>query len=329
MKLTIAVLNYNAGYRLRQAVDSLVLHPPATEHQIVVVDNVSTDGSADFLRAGPLPPRVRFVQSRANLGFTGGYNRAFAESTGEYFMTMNADLAARPGSVDALVRRLDEDPTLGGVAGATVSPKGEFEKYVNRFPTVRDVYLTNFVRREKAERDEGYRRYHMVGEDFSKPIEVPQPAGHLMMVRRSLFPEGLMSPDFCVFWSDVELARKIHLRGRRVVHFPDAPFVHDHDWTRKSATERSLLVDLDWYVGCGRYFRKYEGRRAYAQVKATFGARLLGRLLLVELPAALRGRQTWRLWRGRAALLWRFLADRNVLQERERARERAAGKLDV
>src|SRR5581483_9546953 len=194
----------------------------------------------------------------------------------------------------------------------------------NRFPRVRDVYLTNCVRKEKAMKDEGYRRYHMMDVDFAKPVEVPQPAGGLLMVRRSVFPDGLMGPEFCVFWSDVEIARRVYAAGKRIMVFPDAPFTHDHNWARKPVTESSLLVDLDYYVGCARYFRKWEGRGAALRVKLSFGARLLGRLVVIEFPAALRGEQSWAIWRARARLLWNFLRDRNVLLERGLAAARGS-----
>lgn len=326
MKLSIAILNYNAGYRLRQAVESVARFPPSCEYEVVVIDNDSKDGSWEFMRDWR-DPRVRFVKNAWNLGFTGGYDQAFAMTSGEYFCIFNADYAATAGFFDNLVKHLDADPTLGAAAGHSMSPKGEFEKYVNRFPRPYDVYLANFVRREKAERNAGYRRYHMMGEDFSGPVEVPQPAGGCMMVRRSVFPEGLMSGDtFGIFFSDVEISRKIHDRGLRTVVFPDAPFVHDHNWTKRPPSQQGLLVDLDYYVGCARYFRKYDGYGAYVKVKLLFGARLLGRLFVIELPKAIRRAQPWSMWRMRARVLWNFLRDRNLLMEREFQKKLAAAR---
>lgn len=324
MKLSVAIVNYNAGHRLRQCLESIARHPPSVPYEIVVVDNDSKDGSVDLLR-GWNDPHVRVVRNAHNLGYTGGYNQAFQLTTGEYFLFFNADQLATPGFFDNLVRHMDEDATLGGATGHSMSVKGEFEKYVNRFPRPYDLYLTNFVRREKAEKNEGFRRYHMVDVDFSRSVEVPQPAGGCLLVRRALFPEGLMSPIFGIFFSDVEVARKIYDRGKRIVVFPDAPFVHDHNWAAKPVTSNGLLVNLDYYVGCARYFREYDGYGAYLQVKLLFGARLLGRLLLVELPEAIRGRERWEIWRTRAKVWWAFLRDRNLLLERELKRAASAG----
>lgn len=313
--LSILTVSYNSGHRLKAWLDALTTDPPQTPHEIVIAENASTDGSADFLR-GPLPPYVKVVWLPRNRLYTGGANAAFAASKGELVLYLNADVRPLPGAIDALVSRLRSDPTAGGVAGATLRPSDmTFEKYVNRFPRPYDLYLTNFVRREKAERNAGFRRYHMLDDDLSQPCEVPQPAGHCILLRRELLPDPPMDAGFGLFFSDVEVATHVYRSGRRILLDPAARFVHDHDRTSRPASERSLLVDLDYYTGCARYFRRYVGLGAALQVKLLFGARLLGRLLLVELPAALRGEQDWSLWRQRARVLGWFLIGRNVLRD--------------
>lgn len=314
--LSILTVNYNSGPRLAAWLEAIARHPPSVPYEIVVAENASTDGSADFLRKGA-PPGVRVLWLPRNLLYTAAMNEAFAASAGDRLLLLNPDVRPMPGSIDALLARLDADPTLGAVAGATLRPEDlTFEKYVNRFPRPYDVYLTQFVRRERAERNAGYRRYHMLDDDFSAAREVPQPAGHCLLVRRGLFPDGFLGAEFGLFFSDVELATKIHRAGKRIVLDPAARFVHDHDRATRPPSATSLLVDLDYYTGCARYFRKHVGVGAWLQVKLLFGARLLGRLLLVELPAALGGRQSWALLRQRAKVLWWFLAGRNVLLER-------------
>lgn len=281
--LSILTVHYNSGPRLRAWVQSLVEHAPRVEHEIVVVDNASTDGSADFLRDGPLPAGLRVLWLPRNRLYTAAMNAAFREAKGDRLLLLNPDVRPLPGSIDALLARLDSEPSVGAVAGQTLRPEdGRFEKYVNRLPRPYDIYLTQFVRREKAERNEGFRRYHMLDDDLSTVADVPQPAGHCILLRRDAVGDELMSPDFGLFFSDVEVATKLARAGRRILLEPAAQFVHDHDRTPRPPSATSLLVDLDYYTGCARYFRKYWGTGAALQVKVLFGARLLGRLALVD-----------------------------------------------
>lgn len=316
MLLSILTVNYNSGPRLAAWLESIAAHPPSVPYEIVVAENASTDGSADFLRE-KLPRGVRVLWLPKNRLYTAAMNAAFLEAKGERVLLLNPDVRPLPGAIDALLARLDTSPEVGAVAGQTLRPADMgFEKYVNRFPRPYDIYLTQFVARAKAERNAGFRRYHMLDDDFSGAREVEQPAGHCILLRRELFSGEPMSRDLGLFFSDVEMATKIARAGKRIVLDPAARFVHDHDWTIRPPSETSLLVDLDYYVGCARYFRRYRGVGAALQVKLLFGARLFGRLVVVELPAAARGRQTWAMWRQRAKVLWWFLRGRNVLLER-------------
>lgn len=324
MKLSIAIVNFNGGAKLRRCLDAIRENPPSCSFEVLVVDNASSEGSVDFLEKEPRA-LVRLFRSKFNFTFTGGYNLAFREAKGELFMILNADLYALPGSFDNLVRHMDEDPGLGAVGGYQCRPDGSFEHYVNRFPRVKDAFLSHFIGGARAEADPGFRRYMMLDEDFSKPQEVPQPAGGCMIMRSALFPEGLMSKELGLFWSDVEISRKVAAKGLRSAVFPDAPFTHDHPRVAKPSTRTTLLIDLDYYVGGARYFGKYDGAGAALKWKALAWTRLLGRLVLIEFPSALRGKQSWSIFRGRIQVLAAFLAGRNLLLEREVRRAREAG----
>jgi hypothetical protein len=322
VKLSIGIVNFNAGHRIRQCIEAIAKHPPSAPFEVIVIDNDSRDGSGDFLSKGEFP-FVRYEKLPYNLGYTGGFNRAFELARGEHFFVYNFDIVAQPNSFDRIVAHMDADPTIGAIGGWQMSVDGRFEKYVNRLPRPYDAYLANFVSKEKAGKDERYRRYQALDLDFRGPVEVEQPAGGCLLVRSSIFPEGLMSDVFGIFWSDVEMARKVKARGYRLMMFPDAAFTHDHDWSKKPVSQTRLLVDLDYYVGAYRYFRMYEGRWASLQVRMLFGARLLGRLIIIEFPKAWRQDESWAIWRARAGVLWSFLLNRNVLLERERARQRS------
>ncbi|MCA1810506.1 MAG: glycosyltransferase family 2 protein [Halobacteriales archaeon] len=324
--LSIAIVNFNSGHRLRQCLDALQRHPPSCPYEVLVVDNASTDGSAAFLANAPVP-NVRLVPSPANLLFTGGVNVAHAEARGDLLLILNPDMVAQEGAFDALVRHMDADPGLGGIGGYTLTPEGRFEKYLNRFPTPYAVFLTRFVKGRRAERSPAHRRYHMVDTDFSVPQEVQQPAGGCLAVRRSLFAgQLLLDPAFGIYWSDVELAQKVWRSGHRILVFPDARFIHDH--AARNDPRGGVLLNLDYLVGSAVYFRRYGGWGAAVAAKLLFGAGFLASLLLVRLPMALRGAEAWDVWRSRAKSFFLYLANRNTLLERARKAAAASGVLE-
>ncbi|MHB1262548.1 MAG: glycosyltransferase family 2 protein [Thermoplasmatota archaeon] len=322
--LSLALVNYNSGYRLRQCLEAIGRHPPTCPYEVIVVDNASRDGSADFLREAALP-NVRAIFSPINLLFTGGVNLAHAEASGEFFMILNPDLIALEGSFDALVRHLQHDATIGAIGGYTLTKGLVFERYINSFPTPAGVALTHFGKGLAWTRSRAaYRRYHMDGEDFDLPREAPQPAGGCFIIRASLFEGRLLDPGFGIFWSDVELARKAWRSGSRIMVFPDARFIHDHDATPRTPNRRNLLINLDFFVGSSLYFRLYEGAWPAFRLKLLLAAGLVASAFLIRLPMILVGKERPAVWWARVRVLGWYLAGRNqLLLEAREAAERS------
>ncbi len=80
-------------------------------YEVVVVDNASTDGSAEFIVEHF--PKVRLIESGANLGYTGGNNLGFAQTESTYLAILNPDTVVEPDWLSELVAALEADPTAG------------------------------------------------------------------------------------------------------------------------------------------------------------------------------------------------------------------------
>lgn len=326
-RLSIAVVNYNSGYRLSQCIDSIAENKPSCSYEVIVVDNASRDGSADFLRKRPRPA-VQFIDSPANLLWTGGVNLAFARSSGEYFLILNPDHIVLPGAFDALVRHLDEDATLGGIGGYTLNLSGQYEPYVRGFPRPMEVFLSNTGLARLGPRRR--RRPLLDGIDVTRPFEVPDAMSGCAIIRSALFKPPLLDPRFGVFWSDAELARNIHARGARAMVFPDAQFIHDHDHeARRVRDPASLRLVLDYLVGCQVYFRKFGGGWEAVIVKVLFVGSSVAALSLKHVPRALVGREPWPMLRARARMVGDVMLGRNRLLAEAREGARQAGLHDA
>src|SRR4030095_12213034 len=87
---------------------SLVQHPPSTDHEIVVVDNGSTDGTRSAIRSRW--HGVSVIDAGANLGFARANNVGIQQTFGSLILLLNPDTSVPPGSVDTLVAALDARP---------------------------------------------------------------------------------------------------------------------------------------------------------------------------------------------------------------------------
>ena len=94
-------------------------------YEVIVYDNGSTDGVKDIARS---IPGVRTIRSETNKGFTIAVNEAAAIARGRYLVLANNDIELARGSLDAAVRRLDGDPTIGIVGGRIIRSHGMLQE---------------------------------------------------------------------------------------------------------------------------------------------------------------------------------------------------------
>ena len=110
MDLSIVIVNWNTKTHLAACLDSIERHPPQAEFEVIVVDNDSSDGSANMVRE--CFDDVKLIEHVANVGYAEGNNRGIRASTGRLILLLNPDTEIKPGTLDALIKFADEHLSL-------------------------------------------------------------------------------------------------------------------------------------------------------------------------------------------------------------------------
>ena len=232
MMLSIVIVNYNACDHLVNCLQSLVRDRPDIEHEVIVVDNGSTDQSADRVRTSF--PSVRLVALPQNVGFAAGNNAGIRASRGDLLLLLNNDTLVPAGAIDSLVRALVAHPgaAIAGprlVAGdghpelsfgPMISPLGELRQKLTTLLHRRGVgAVSSWVDRET-------RREHYV--DWV--------SGACLLVHRGdAEAVGLLDERYFLYTEDVDFCAAIRARGRRVLFTPAAEIVHLRGRSRATA----------------------------------------------------------------------------------------------
>jgi len=116
MKLSTVIVNYNTRDELARALESLIAAGGVAQHEIIVVDNASTDGSAAMVQERF--PSARLIEPGENRWFSGGNNLGFRAAQGDYVHILNPDTVTLPGALPAMIAALDADPSLGAARRA-------------------------------------------------------------------------------------------------------------------------------------------------------------------------------------------------------------------
>lgn len=266
-KVSVALLSWNGRSHLETCLEALAAQrDPGVDWEILVLDNGSTDGTADWMRREVLPrmPRVRLIASQVNHGFCGGNNRLVAEASGDAVAFLNNDTRPRPEWLGALVAALAAaPPDVAAVSGKIVDWAGE------RLDFGRGVMTFDG---------------HAFQLDFRKPLErarVPAAGeelffacgGNMLIRRESFLRAGGFDEDYFAYLEDVDLGWRLWAGGERVTFVPDAVVHH-----RSSATS-----DLLGLYNRGFLFERNAFLTAFRNYEAGIWERIMPALLLTVL----------------------------------------------
>jgi N-acetylglucosaminyl-diphospho-decaprenol L-rhamnosyltransferase len=217
--VSAVVVSYNVRELLLQCIDSL--RHDGVEH-IVVVDNASTDGSAEAARSAG----VDVLALDTNLGFGSGANRGVARTATPYVIICNPDLEVEPGTNKALVEVLDGDDRVAVVAPRIETPDGRLYPSARTFPDMVDAAGHAFL--HFVWRDNPFsRRYKMLDWDHATAGDVDWAAGTYFLVRRSAWDVVAgFDEAFFMYLEDVDLCWRLKQAGWRTRYEPAARVVH-------------------------------------------------------------------------------------------------------
>lgn len=212
-KVTVVIVNWNGAHFLDRCLSAL-LAQTVTPHEIILVDNASTDDSLDIVRSFP---SVRLLAQNKNLGFARGNNLAIAAADveSEWIALLNPDAYVEPRWLEALLSAAHDDPAFD-VFGSKLVVAADSAV----LDGAGDVYhISGLVWRMGHGAD--------VSSFSEQACEVFSPCAAAALYRRSALLEvGGFDEDFFCYVEDVDLGFRLRLAGRRCLYVPSSVAHH-------------------------------------------------------------------------------------------------------
>ncbi len=275
-EIGIIVVTYNSAAVIGSCLDAAL----TTGAEIVVVDNASTDDT----RAEVERRCVRLICNSANLGFAAAVNRGVRASNCPYVLLLNPDVALTT-NVEPL-REACNLPGAAGAGGMLLDAKGRPQVgfMVRKLPTPAVLAMEALLLNRLWPANPVNRRYRCLALDYNVLQPVEQPAGALLMIRRTVWEEiGGFAEHFWPIWfEDVDFCRRALDRGYRFVFVPQVVAIHTgaHSITPLNVEMRRVY----WY----RSLLSYSARHFRPLGKgAVCSAVIVGSLIRAPLEAAL------------------------------------------
>ena len=328
-RIDAVIVNWNGRSYLPRCIAAL--RAQTVPVRIVVVDNASTEGSVDWLRAEA--PDVHLVALPENVGYAAGANAGLRAGDGEFAIILNADVALAPDHVEVLAARMDVDAEVGVAQGKLY--RAEKDDFVAGRLTAggpldsagHRVKATGFV----VDRGQG----EADGPEYGEEREVFSACGAALFLRRAMLRElsgegEFFDEAFFAYKEDIDLCWRARLLGWKVLYVPAAVAFHVRGWAGTRLPDRDRVpVDARRHSWKNHYLLLVKNETAgdllrtlpailgwevlrlgYATLKdrALFGAYAdLARLL----PRALRQRrEVMRRRKGAGARIARWVRDR-------------------
>ncbi len=237
MKTAIVILNYNGEAHLRRFLPSVVEHNPG-DVDIIVADNASTDGSADFLRLEY--PDIELIELPKNYGFAGGYNEALKQVNADIYVLLNSDVQTTKGWLDPLLKIMEERPDVTACQPkirAVENPKhfeyagaagGFLDK--NGYPFCRGR-IFDYTERDIGQHDD--------------EREVFWASGACLLIRSHSFHEAEgFDETLFAHMEEIDLCWRLKNQGHQIYCFPQSIVYHLGGGTLSSTNPRKTYLNF-------------------------------------------------------------------------------------
>lgn len=257
--LLIVIVSWNTAGLLERCLKSFLGVPPAAGTEVVVVDNASSDGTVEMLRA--VFPGVQLLQNDCNEGFAGAANRGIAATDSRFVLLLNSDTEVPAGVLDSLVEFMDDSPDAGAVGPRLLQPDGEAQPY-SYGGDPRPAYLLG-----RALLRLTFRRY-LHDWSASEVKRVDWVSGACMMIRREALGQvGMLDDNMFMYFEDNDLCLRLRKRGWRVYFNPKLVVTHigGRSLAKNPAARREYYRSLNYF------YAKHYGRPARLALRLGVG----------------------------------------------------------
>jgi N-acetylglucosaminyl-diphospho-decaprenol L-rhamnosyltransferase len=219
--VSIVVVSFNARGYLERCLAALA----DAEHEVIVVDSASTDGSQALVR--DRFREVRLIELEANRGYGAAANEGMRVAGGDYLLVINCDGWPLGDGVERLVKFMEANPSVGVAGPRLLNPDGSLQPSVRGCPTLWRLATEYFFLRWLNPRSSMLNAFYGANFDHRTRRSAEFLVGAALLLRREALAEvGAFDTSFYMFNEEVDLCYRMAQAGWQVEFFPDAQFVH-------------------------------------------------------------------------------------------------------
>ena len=239
--LSVIIVSYNTRQMTLDCLRALYHDLGATPTEVWVVDNASSDGSAEAIREAF--PLVRLIENPRNAGFGAANNLALRQATGEFLLLLNSDAFVHPGAVSALSEFLRDHPRVGAAGPRLLNRDGTVQQSCYPYPSPGRAWLENLGMAGLRPQD------HEASVDWV--------IGASLLVRRDAYRQvGGFDEAFFMYQEETDWQYRMRDVGWGIGLVPSAVVTH---LGGASGASESARINAHFFDSLDYYTRKHYG----------------------------------------------------------------------
>lgn len=252
--LSVCIVTFQATQLLSEALESLI-KSTSVEHEIIVVDNGSSDGVEEMLVTSF--PKVKLIKNDRNLGFTLPMNQAMRVASGQFILELNPDTIILPGALDQLLEFLDKHPRAGICGPKVLNLDGSLQKSCRRGDARPWAVITYFLGFSALfPRSKFFSQYHMSYLDPDQSYPVHGVSGSCMLIRRQVLDQiGYLDEKYFAYQEDADYCMRARAAGWQVYYVSEAQIMHYGGMGGSMVNPKRSIIE--WHKAYYLLYRKH------------------------------------------------------------------------
>jgi len=292
MDVSIIIVNWNTKQLLRNCLQSVYERAGDVDYEIIVVDNASTDGSAEMVKNEFR--QAILIENTKNRGFAAANNQAMAVAKGKYVLLLNSDTVVLDNAIANTVRFADENPQAAVTGCRVLNPDRTLQRTCFMFPSILNMLLSSTYLYKLFPKNRFFGREQMTWWDRNDVRQVDVVTGCFMLVRREAIEEvGVMDDRFFMYAEETDWCYRFRKKGWTVMFAPVGDIIH---FGGQSAAQKPVAMIVQLRLSILKFIRKHYGWSAHLiarfLVALFFAVRLPVWLAIAFIRPAGRGQAT-------------------------------------
>jgi len=253
--VSVVIVNWNTRGYLRDCLMSIRRYPAELDCEVIVVDNNSSDGSADMVATDF--PEVTLIRADANLGFARANNLAMSRARGDWLALVNSDALVHAGCLQRLCDYLSRHPDVALVGPRVTGGDGRLQRTCRHLPGVWNTLCRTLALDRVLPESRYFGGYEMPSRDHETEFDAEVLSGCFCIARRQAVEQvGGLDEQFFFYGEDIDWCKRFADAGWRKVFVPSATATH---FGGGSTANAPLRYSIEILRATLKYWRKHHG----------------------------------------------------------------------